>query len=105
VFHGLSPEDGGHAVTVAQSAPFLDFQSFTAESPADPPPQTQSLPPTRSPFLSVYELDGQEAELAYDTPVREAYAAFVGQLHDEEFNEALYELQSGRSSLPWVGSP
>jgi hypothetical protein len=83
----------------------LNFQSFTAESPADPPPQTQPLPPARSPFLSVYELDGQEAELAYDTPVREAYAAFVGQLHDEEFNEALYELQSGRSSLPWVGSP
>lgn len=86
-------------MTVAQSAPFLDFQSFTAESPADPPPQTQSLPPTRSPFLSVYELEGQDAELAYDTPVREAYAAFVGQLHDEEFDEALYELQSHARTL------
>lgn len=48
----------------------------------------------RSPFLSVYELEGREPVGGMDDPVREAYAALVDELHDEEFDEALHELQS-----------
>ena len=55
--------------------------------------------PTRSPFLSVYELDGQPAEAAYDEPAREAYASLVNALHDEEFDEALHELESHARAL------
>ncbi len=47
--------------------------------------------PPRSPFLSVYEsIDG---EISASDPVREAFAALVGELHDEAFDEALHELQ------------
>lgn len=79
-------------------APFLDFASFDAE--AAPPPTPMRAPaPSRSPFLSVYELDGQAAEPPYDDPAREAYATLVNELHDEEFDEALYELESHARGL------
>jgi hypothetical protein len=82
-------------VTVAHArAPFLDYLSFSAEAAEPPPPERIAAPPSRSPFLSVYELDGQDAEHAHDDPLRQAYAAFVGQLHDEEFDQAVNELQS-----------
>ena len=53
----------------------------------------------RSPFISVYELDGREAEGSIDDPVREAYAALVNELHEEEFDEALFELRSHARAL------
>jgi hypothetical protein len=58
------------------------------------------MPPlARSPFLSVYELDGEAAMASYGEPVREAYATLVDQLHDEEFDEALQELESHARGL------
>lgn len=79
-------------------APFLDYTSFTADEAA--PPTPMRMPPAmRSPFLSVYELDGQPAEAAVDDPAREAYATLVEQLHDEAFDDALYELESHARGL------
>ena len=78
-------------------SPFLDVSNFTAEeTPALP---MRSAAPSRSPFLSVYELEGETAAARYDDPAREAYAALVDELHDEEFDEALYELQSHARAL------
>jgi hypothetical protein len=89
-------------MTVASArAPFLDLQSFTTgELAPSPPPMPAVVPSRRSPFLSVYELDGRpDGESTPDSPLREAYAAFVDHLHDEEFDEALYELQSHARAL------
>jgi hypothetical protein len=86
-------------VTVANvRAPFLDFASFTAEE-APPPTPMRMAPSGRSPFLSVYELEGQPGQPAYDDPAREAFASLLGELHDEEFDEALDELESHARSL------
>src|SRR5262245_38195099 len=71
--------------------PFLDFNSFSAEEPQEAPPPFRTPGPDRSPFLSVYELG--EGEIAQNDPVREAYASLMNELHDEEFDEALYELE------------
>lgn len=79
-------------------APFLDFASFAADEA--PPPTPMRMPPAmRSPFLSVYEMDGQPAEAAVDDPAREAYATLLDGLHDEAFDEALYELESHARGL------
>jgi len=78
-------------------SPFLDVSNFTAEeTPALP---MRSAPPNRSPFLSVYELEGETGATRYEDPAREAYAALVDELHDEEFDEALHELQSHARAL------
>lgn len=74
-------------------APFLDFASFGADEAPSPTPM-RVPPPMRPPFLSVYELDGQPAEAAVDDPAREAFAMLVDELHDEAFDDALYELES-----------
>ncbi len=73
--------------------PFLDFKSFAAEETEAPEPEMQLVPPVRSPFLSVYELT--EGESSLDEPLREAYSSIVGELYDEEFDEALSELETG----------
>lgn len=83
-------------MTVA--APFLNLQSFTVDEVEAPPPTRGALS-MRSPFVSVYEIDGVQAEAAYDDPVREAYARLVDDLHDEEFDEALHELRSHARAL------
>jgi hypothetical protein len=75
----------GHA-----SAPFLDFKSFITEEAEAEEPELRSTPAARSPFVSVYE--SEDGERAFDDPVREAYSTFVNELHDEEFDEALFEL-------------
>ena len=72
-------------------APFLDFNSFSVEEAREPPPLVRSAAPARSPFLSVYELN--DGEVRQNDPVREAYASLMNELHDEEFDEALFELQ------------
>jgi hypothetical protein len=69
----------------------LDFNSFSAEEPQEAPPPFRSPALNRSPFLSVYELS--EGEAAQSDPVREAYASLMSELHDEEFDEALFELE------------
>jgi hypothetical protein len=89
---------GGSAVTVGHArAPFLDFQSFQTEVAEAPEPEVRALLSSRSPFISVYEL--VEGENAYDDPLREAYATIVNELHDEEFDEALFELQTHARAL------
>ena len=85
-------------MTVANArAPFLDFQSFVVAEAETAEPEVRSLPSSRSPFISVYEL--VEGESTYDDPVREAYATIVNELHDEEFDEALFELQAHARAL------
>ena len=82
-------------MTIANArVPFLDFQSFAIDETESPPPDLRVGTALRSPFLSVYEIDGQEAASGVDEPLREAYAALVNELHDEEFDEALFELSS-----------
>lgn len=64
-------------------SPFLSQDSHVAidrEVPA------AALLPARSPFLARYER-GDERHV--DTPLREAFAALVDELHDEEFDEAM----------------
>ena len=76
----------------AARAPFLDFNSFSAEAAQELPPLVRSAAPARSPFLSVYELNDGAAP--QNDPVREAYASLMNDLHDEEFDEALHELEA-----------
>ena len=84
--------------TATARAPFLDLSSFVTEEA--PPPPRESQPtgaPARSPFLSVYEhLEGEAADA---DPVREAYASLMNELHDEEFDEALFELQCSARAM------
>jgi hypothetical protein len=89
---------GDATVTTATArAPFLDLSSFSAEEAPPPREPMASGAPARSPFLSVYErLDG---EAAYDDPVREAYATLMNDLYDEEFDEALFELQCSARAM------
>ena len=82
--------------TTSVRTPFLDADSFARE-------EMESVPPVRaasgpwSPFLSVYEAD--EGENQADQPLREAYAALVNDLYDEEFDEALFELLTSARDL------
>src|SRR4051812_34947818 len=84
------------AIATART-PFLDFNSFSGEEPQEAPPPAGSPVLNRSPFLSVYELN--EGEAAQNDPVREAYALLMNELHDEEFDEALYELECSARAM------
>lgn len=73
------------------STPFLDLRSFVRE---EAEVQAESFAPLArsplgSPFVSVYELEGQPA---FVSPEREAYQTLVQELYDSEFDEALFEL-------------
>lgn len=72
------------------SAPFLDFKSFITEETDAEEHELRPTPAARSPFVSVYE--SEDGERAFNDPNREAYSTFVNELHDEEFDEALFEL-------------
>ena len=82
--------------TTSVRTPFLDADSFARE-------EMESVPPVRaasgpwSPFLSVYE--AEEGENQADQPLREAYAALVNDLYDEEFDEALFELLTSARAI------
>jgi hypothetical protein len=84
------------AIATART-PFLDSNSFSAEEPQEAPPPVGSSVLNRSPFLSVYEFN--ESEAAQNDPVREAYASLMNELHDEEFDEALYELECSARAM------
>ena len=84
-------------MTANVRSPFLDFASFTADEA--PPTPMRMAPSQRPPFLSVYEIDGEATEAPYDDPAREAFASLVDELHDEEFDEALEELESHARAL------
>jgi hypothetical protein len=77
--------------TATARAPFLDATSFAAAEVAEPSTSMRPGAPARSPFLSVYE--SNDGMVSHADPVREAFAALVGELHDEAFDEALHELQ------------
>jgi hypothetical protein len=81
-------------------SPFLATDSFSSEVDTELP--SVGYGPTasaamRSPFVSVYEVGDEET--AYDEPVREAYAGLLGELHDEEFDDALSELHGQAREL------
>jgi hypothetical protein len=82
---------------VSARSPFLDLQSFTATETEIPQPLLRVPPAIRSPFLSVYKFE--EGESGYNDPVRETVASFMHELHDEEFDEALFEVQSRARAL------
>ena len=70
-------------------APFLDVRSFvTEEGSRDVLERETSVPPS-SPFLSLYE--SEEGGGLVD-PETEKYVAFLNELYDEEFDEALSTL-------------
>lgn len=72
------------------SAPFLDFKSFITEK-ADA--EEQELRPTPAASAAVFfGLRIEDGESVVDNPLREAYSALVNEFHDEEFDEALFEL-------------
>jgi hypothetical protein len=84
--------------TATARAPFLDLSSFSVEeAPPSPRESPQAGAPARSPFLSVYE--HLDRETAHADPVREAYATLMNELHDEEFDEALFELQCSARAM------
>jgi hypothetical protein len=72
-------------VTAARLS-FLNVDSFTADEAPPPPPPVFTALPARSPFLSVYETDGEDPATV---PLREAFATLVDRLYDDEFEESL----------------
>lgn len=68
-------------------APFLEVRSFANEEVASETFEATGL--SNSPFLSLYELEG--SSLLGD-PETEEYVAFLNELYDEEFEEALATL-------------
>lgn len=75
--------------------PFLETRSFVQEA-GDL--QVAEVAATRfgSPFVSVYELDG---ESSFQDPTLAARATLAQELYDHEFEEALYELSLETRSL------
>jgi hypothetical protein len=77
-------------------ASFLDVRSFIAEEPSPSQEVLEAPAPPFSPFLSLYETD--EAGDSVD-PEAEEYGAFLNELYDQEFDEALFELVGEAAAL------
>ncbi|MFZ5893594.1 MAG: hypothetical protein ACOY0T_21205 [Myxococcota bacterium] len=77
------------------STPFLDVRSFVREQP-ELFMQEAEAAPLGSPFVSVYELEGQPEFL---NPEQEAHSTLVQELYDQEFDEALFELMVDTRAL------
>ncbi len=79
--------------TVASASPFPDVLHLVHEESAFAGEPTVSAPAQQlqSPFRSVYELAGEEGTL---DPEAEEFTAFLNELYDEEFDEAIYEFVS-----------
>jgi hypothetical protein len=65
------------------ATPFLDTHSFVREE-SEIFASEAPAPALESPFVSVYELEGQPALF---TPELEAYSTLVQELYDLEFDE------------------
>lgn len=65
---------------------FLSFDSFAAPESEVPPEPTRNAAPSRSPFLALYEAEGEPSDI---TPAREAFASLVDHLYDDEFEAAM----------------
>lgn len=77
-------------------APFLDVSSFmTEEGSRDIIDREVSIPPV-SPFLSFYEAEAGGGPV---DPEAEEYVAFLNELHDEEFDEALASLADEAAAI------
>lgn len=76
-------------------AQFLNAQSFLAEETPIDRQAVEFAPAPVSPFLSLYEI---EAGAAIEPEAEEA-VAFLSEMQDEEFDEALYELAAEASGL------
>jgi hypothetical protein len=77
------------------ATPFLDTRSFVREE-SEVFASEAPAPAFESPFVSVYELEGQPALF---TPEQEAYSTLVQELYDSEFDEALFELMVDARAL------
>jgi hypothetical protein len=82
---------------ISQS-PFLDVTSFPAQESETVTEETQLsvLHQSDSPFSSVYELEDGEGRV---DPESEEFIQFLNELHDEEFDEAVFELINEASAL------
>lgn len=76
-------------------SPFLDVKSFVMEEDGREEPETTTAP-ENTPFLSLYE-SHETGELI--DPETEEYVAFLNELYDEEFDEALSGLVSEASAI------
>ena len=82
-------------------APFLDVRSFISdEAPIGQDALETAIAPI-SPFLPVYEAE----EGGLTDPVAEGYAAFLNELYDEEFNEALFDKFFSPGHNVYITSP
>ncbi|MEO8381012.1 MAG: hypothetical protein ABI779_15225 [Acidobacteriota bacterium] len=77
------------------ATPFLDTRSFVREE-SEAFASELPTPAMGSPFLSLYELDGQSE---YGDPEQEAWSTLVQELYDAEFDEALFELMTAARDL------
>jgi hypothetical protein len=77
------------------ATPFLEMRSFVREE-SEVFASERATPALGSPFLTVYEIDGQAS---YADPQQEAYASLVQEMYDQEFDEALFELMTEARGL------
>ena len=80
----------------APGSPFLGVMSFESETGESAQQTAPSVLHRQSPFLSVYETAGQPD---YRDPEAEAFAAFLSELRDSEFDEALLEVVHEATAL------
>jgi hypothetical protein len=88
------------ASTTNTQTPFLDVKSFLAEEALSPQEYVASADLTSSrsssPFVSIYEMEEQGGPV---DPRAEEYVAFLSELYDEEFDEAIFELVNEAAAL------
>ncbi len=78
-------------------SPFLDVLSFPRQQSEALEEESNTLSPaSSSPFTSLYQ--AEEGKEAID-PESEEFIQFLGELHDDEFNDAVFELVNEASVL------
>jgi hypothetical protein len=82
--------------THTSQAPFLDVRSFIAEEAGPSPDVLEAAVSSVSHFLSLYEADEGGGVI---NPEAEEFTAFLNELYDQEFDEAMFELVSEAAAL------
>ena len=78
-------------------SPFLDVTSFPKQDPETVGNITNTISiESSSPFTSMYEMEGGEVVL---DPESEEFIQFLGELHDEEFDESVFEIVNEASAF------
>ncbi|MFQ5853601.1 MAG: hypothetical protein ACE5JU_23835, partial [Candidatus Binatia bacterium] len=77
-------------------SPFLDETSFAVEEPELAQEQTERPIPPDTPFVSMYQLEGQEDMVG---PEAEEFASFVAELYDPNDDEIIFELVNEAANL------